>query len=79
MNQKKAKAIRKALRASGIHPRDVKPIHGPSHFIPGAPGIAGLVAGTPGAMFLGHRSLAQNCGRAIYQAAKKVGISRAAA
>lgn len=79
MNQKKAKALRKALRAAGVHPRDVKQALGPSQFIPGAPGIAGVVSGSPGAMFLGHRSLAKHCGRAIYRTAKRIPIARAAA
>lgn len=65
MNQKKAKALRKALRAAGIDPTHVetdKRYH------------RKLMLGT----FV-HRALHKHCGRAIYQHAKSIGITRAAA
>jgi hypothetical protein len=64
MNQKKSKTLRKALRAAGIDPRDARP-H-PQKF--------NLLR-----YFNGDRVLLENCGRAIYQRTKRIGITRAAA
>lgn len=65
MNQKKAKAIRKALRATGIDPQDSKPMP--------KPGL-NLLSG-----FSGQHAFTQNSGRATYQRAKSLNITRAAA
>lgn len=73
MNQKKAKAIRKALRANGIAPGDVRTEPTKPQFIPAFDGT------TQGAWFTGVRRLATGCGRSIYHAAKSIGITRAAA
>ena len=65
MNQKKAKALRKAMRAAGIDPRSDTTVQQPK---------LNLLTG-----FYGQRALMQNTGRAIYQRTKRIGISRAAA
>ena len=67
MNGRKSKAIRRAISANGLDPRDaqVTPAIG-AHMVwsTGIPGIGKSV------MFLGQRTLARNSGRGAYRALK---------
>lgn len=67
MNARKSKSMRRAVRASGHHPRHVELASGnkPTYIAPLIPGMG------PGCMFLGQRVLLPSSGRAIYRMLKK--------
>lgn len=70
MSQKIARRIRKALRSTNTHPRDVRLRPMRPVYLEG------------GGIFEGQRRIDPNCGRGIYRAAKKAianGTARLAA
>lgn len=74
MNAKKAKSLRRAVRSTGQHPREITLITTKSEFIPAQPiSLAGgrFQPGGPGCTFLGRRYIQPSCGRGAYQALKK--------
>lgn len=74
MNLKKAKSLRRAVKAVNKHPRHVALIEQQEQFIPAPPfALAGgrLRPSGPGCTFLGRRYLQPTCGRGAYQELKK--------
>lgn len=67
MSTKQFKSMRRAVRAVGFHPRDVKLVDVKPVFIRGI----SLFPPAPGAIFLGQRIIQPNCGRGLYKKLKK--------
>jgi hypothetical protein len=69
MSHIQSKIARRAVRAIGKHPRDVQTVLTKPTRIWATitPGVG------PSAIFLGQRTLAADCGRAVYRTLKKAG------
>lgn len=65
MNEKKVKALRRAVFLSGKHPREA------SYDLRNPYRIPHPFGASAGALFLGHATLKPACGRAIYKRMKR--------